>query len=96
MDDLFAQLETASPYVVVPLLLNAIGYILSKSAIENKHIPLFLALLGSLAFQVLHGWSPRDAIIGFVVGAAAVGFNQGLRQYTNKDTDEKIVDTPKS
>lgn len=67
---------------MVALVLNAIGWAIKQSAIDNKHIPLILTLLGGICYPVLMAsWTGQNIVFGIIIGAGSVGFHQGVTQY---------------
>lgn len=79
--------------VFLLVFLNVVGWIVkSATNLNNKHIPLILAFLGAILLPVLLYFEPGDYkemgnfqpkafLLGFIIGGAAVGANQLIRQY---------------
>lgn len=77
-----------SPPVLLMLFLNLVGYGLSKAPVlDNKWIPLILPILGGIVYPFIGTIEASQrhptvhlAIIGCIIGGAAVGTNQLFRQ----------------
>lgn len=60
---------------------NVVGLALKDApAIPNWTIPLVLPLVGAVTVCMISGWTGHSFVSGFIAGAGAVGFNQGIRQ----------------
>lgn len=94
-------LSQLSPPVLLMLFLNLVGFGLNKTDyISNKWIPLILFSLGGILYPMIGivEASQRHpvihlAIIGCIIGAAAVGTNQLYRQIKGPGTS--ITNEPK-
>lgn len=90
-------LSQLSPPVLLMLFLNLIGFALNKSPfIDNKYIPLLLPITGGILYPFIgtieatqRHPSVHLAIIGCIIGGAAVGTNQLYRQFKGDNTQSK-------
>lgn len=77
--------------VLLVLFCNIVGVVINKTPIiENKYIPLLMFFLGALIYPFLGTETAnqgvvRQIVIGACIGGAAVGTNQLVRQFLNKD-----------
>lgn len=89
MDDIINSLFTASPPVLLMLVLNGIGIALKRTPkMPNWAIPWALIILGGIAYPFVGEWSATVksarfptglmVIYGVGIGLAAVGFYEGL------------------
>ena len=74
-----------SPLLVALCLLfgNTIKYSLPK--INNRYIPLILALLGGILSIVLNGLTTQNILIGVVSGLASTGLHQVHKGIVEKE-----------
>lgn len=90
-------LSQLSPPVLLMLFLNLVGFGLTKTpVIDNKWIPILLFLLGGFLYPFIGivEASQRHptvhlAIIGSIIGGAAVGTNQVFRQIKTPKEEPK-------
>ena len=98
-------LSKLSPPVLLMLFLNLVGYGLNKNPyVENKFIPVILFILGGILYPFIGILDATQrhphvhlGIIGMIIGGAAVGANQILRQFktSNNENENKPENTPK-
>ena len=90
------ELLNASNPVLLTLFLTALGWAIKTTPyVENKWIPMLLCLISTLSYSPLVGsWTFKNAILGFCIGAGAVGCNQMFRQITGRTStiEEKKSD----
>lgn len=77
----FTDLSQAPTPILVALACNAVGFVIKKSVIENKWIPILLMLAGAGMYIGIEGATVRHLTEGFVIGAGSVGFNQLVKQH---------------
>lgn len=71
------------PEALTVAFLNAVGLCLKKiDWINDKYIPLLLAMFGGCAWVGMHGFTTQNVMTGFALGAGAVFVNQVYRQLT--------------
>jgi len=88
--------ELSAP-VLLALFLNVVGVMVSRTAIDNKYIPMILMLLGGVlypfietseAVSTLRYPMVKEFVIGVCVGGLSVGLNQAVRQFIPGKIDE--------
>mgnify|MGYP001164607272 FL=1 len=65
-----------------------IGYVLKNYiALDNKHIPLIMALCGILITVAINGYVSVEVTVigGALSGLASTGLHQAFSQYINKE-----------
>lgn len=93
--DFLDSLLDLSPPVALLAALNAFGYALKKSPLQNWIIPIALPILGGVLYPLIsetarvshsvNNPTVFNGVIGFLIGSAATGFNQALRQFVWRD-----------
>lgn len=97
-----SSLQTMSPPVLVMLFLNLLGYGLAKSPLfDNRFIPVVLFLTGACVYPFIGILDATQrhphvhlGIIGFIIGGAAVGANQLLRQFKTSNNENENPPKP--
>lgn len=92
MNETLTQLLGSTEALLVALVLNAVGWVIKKTPLDNRFIPLCLCLSGGALYPWLTKWTGENVLLGIVVGAGAVGFHQLYVQHfdaTNKEPDAK-------
>ena len=82
--------ELVQPLVIIGCL--TFGYILKEYIpLDNKHIPLLLAITGiALSFALYGNQGVEQTIIaGALSGLASTGLHQAFHQYIKKDTSDQ-------
>lgn len=74
---------TQQALVLIPVL-YIIGYIIKKSQINDKYIPILLMVIGVTFAMAALGASVESAIQGILVAGTAVLGNQVYRQMSDK------------
>lgn len=108
MNDLipdFSSLQELSPPALLVVFLNVIGFVIRKSSLDNKYIPVILMVLGAVAYNFVGVKlvKPDDrfphvtlTMLGAIIGFASVGVNQAIRQFKPLKTLYEDTPTPTS
>ena len=81
-----------SEYLVFVVMLGClvIGYLLKNSNIfkfvNNKDIPVILAVIGAILNLFVSGFSINSAIYGAAMGLMSTGLHQSFKNYIEKKT----------
>lgn len=97
-----SSLQTMSPPVLFMLFLNLLGYGLAKSPFfDNRFIPVVLFAVGGIVYPFIGILDATQrhphvhlSIIGFIIGGAAVGANQLLRQFKTSNNENENPPKP--
>lgn len=82
------------PVIVVACLV--VGYIIKNYVpLNNKHIPLLMALLGIALNYLINGYiSFEETVVsGALSGILATGLHQAFSNYVNKSNDDQSDDS---
>lgn len=81
------NIAEVSPPVLVTLLLNAVGFIISKTGLSTNYIPIILPIVGGIAYPLVAKMEisnlnsiALNTVYGVIFGASAVGFNQLVKK----------------
>lgn len=81
-----------SEYLVFVVMLGClvIGYLLKNSNVfkfvNNKDIPVILAVIGAILNLFVSGFSINSAIYGAAMGLMSTGLHQSFKNYIEKKT----------
>lgn len=83
MTDEIVKLLTSYEAILLALVLNVLGKLLKEfPPYANRYIPHALCLAGALSYPLLrHAWTVENILLGFLVGAGAVGLHQLVKQH---------------
>ena len=85
MSEIMELFETADVVLLV-VALNALGFVLKRiPALPNAWIPTVLAAAGVLGYQGMDGWGVKEALIGVVAAAAAIGGHRLVKDWFDKE-----------
>lgn len=89
MSEIMELFETADVILLV-IALNALGFVLKRiPRIPSDYIPVVLAVVGILGYQGIAGWGVKEALIGVVTAAAAIGGHRLVKDWIDgKDKNE--------
>ena len=74
--------------LVVVVACLVVGYIIKHATffkwVNNKDIPVILAVVGGILNAVVSGLSVESVVYGAVMGLASTGFHQAFKKYVEK------------
>jgi hypothetical protein len=89
MSEIMKVFETADVILLV-VALNALGFVLKRiPCIPSNYIPAVLAVVGILGYQGIAGWGVKEALIGVVAAAAAIGGHRLVKDYLAEPDENK-------
>jgi hypothetical protein len=85
-----SQLASLSPEALTIAFLNVIGLMLKRiPQIDDKFIPVLLALFGACSWSGMNGLTTQNVMLGVMLGAGSVFVNQVYRQFTQPKEEPK-------
>lgn len=90
-ETIFNALQNVSPLVLVGIVLILVLAALKKIPwYPNWSIPLTSLFLGTISYCLLADWTPRNIILGLIIGGFPVGIHQTFKQiFIQKDCVKK-------
>lgn len=92
--------SAVSPPVLVTMLLNAVGFIISKTGLSTNYIPMILPVVGGVTYPLLArvevsnlNSTALNVVYGILFGASAVGLHQFVKK-VNTVTDGVATTKP--
>lgn len=90
MAELWTTLFENTDVVLLVIALNAVGFTLKRvPCVPSTWIPGILGAVGILAYQGMATFSVRNALIGVVCGAAAIGGHRLVKDYLAEPDENK-------
>lgn len=86
----FIDLNTIQEHFVLVVVVAClvVGYIIKHATffkwVNNKDIPVVLAVVGGILNAVVSGLSVESVVYGAVMGLASTGFHQAFKKYVEK------------
>lgn len=96
---------SASPPVLLMLVLNGLGYVLKAlEKVPNRIIPVILVVAGTVIYPFIGEWSSTVkaarfpaalmACYGFGIGLSAIGAYEGIRTLLTSGTSGTVTPIP--